>query len=449
MTSNESDRRKKVVQTGLTDIVRWADPGQLEAAWRARARFAADFVPAGARVLDIGCGDMTLEGCLPFGCSYFPCDVIRRDDRTTILDLNEGHPSVDLLDSVDLISMLGVWEYMFKPKEVMASFAQAGKAILCSYCPTDLTAHLDRRALGWVNDYSLLEFTEIARECGYTVALQKSIDRIQYLLKLTMPSGDTAREHKHVHVVSYNNVGNFGDRLGYHVLNDVLPPHAEVSWGTLRPFTPVPDGTDLLVIGIGNSLFDHLIDGALIEAVERARISIGIFGTQYRASLPVAQLNLLLDRLNHWFARYEEDMYLYGRGKANVSHLGDWLINAFPLAKASDERPMKIGKEMWQELPLDRVIQQIQKHKLVISERLHPLLCALTSAERVAYQEQRESGNATAVSGKFRSMLIDVFGQTFPEGAVWKVDREQVAKYKTRVRHSTEELKRRIAILLA
>ena len=76
---------------------------------------------------------------------------------------------------------------------------------------------------------------------------------------------------------------------------------------------------------------------------------------------------------------------------------------------------MKIGKEIWQELPLDRVIQQIQKHKLVISERLHPLLCALTSAERVAYQEQRESGSGTAVSGKFRTMLIDVFGRTFPE----------------------------------
>lgn len=110
---------------------------------------------------------------------------------------------------------------------------------------------------------------------------------------------------------------------------------------------------------------------------------------------------------------------------------------------------MKIGKEILNDLPLDRVIQQIQKHKLVISERLHPLLCALTSADRVAYQEQRESGHRTAVSGKFRSMLIDVFGQTFPEGEVWEVDREKVAAYKTQVRRRTEELKRRIAILLA
>lgn len=323
MTSNESERRKSVIRAGRTDITRWADLSQLEAAWEGRARFAADFIAAGTRVLDIGCGSMKLEQCLPFGCSYVPSDVIRRDDRTTILDLNEEGPPLELLADIDLVCMLGVWEYLFKPKDVLASFAQARKAILCSYCPTDSTAHLDRRALGWVNDYSLAEFTGMARECGFSVAVQKRVDPIQYLVKLTIPAGVGAPERKRVHVVSYNNVGNFGDRLGFHVLNEVLPPHAEVSWGTLRPFTPVPDSTDLLVLGIGNSLFGHLIDGALIEAVGTARTSIGIFGTQYRASLPVKQLNNLLDRLDHWFGRYEEDVHLYGRGRANVSHLGD------------------------------------------------------------------------------------------------------------------------------
>jgi hypothetical protein len=448
MTTNENDRRKKVIEAGRTDTVRWSDPGQLEVAWRARALFAADFIPAGTRVLDIGCGDMTLEQYLPFGCTYVPCDVVRRDDRTTLLDLNREAPPAALLEGVDLVSMLGVWEYLYQPRVVLEAFAAAKKSILCSYCVTEWTSHVDRRALGWVNDFSSHEFTGMARDCGYTVALQKRVDPLQSLFKLTIAGATDTPARKRVHVISYNNVGNFGDRLGFHVLNELLPPHAEVSWGTLRPFTPVPDGIDLLVVGIGNSLFGDLIDDALIDAAGKARASIGIFGTQYRAALPVARLHLLADRLSHWFARYEDDVHLYGRGRTNVSHLGDWLINAFPLARASDDRTITIGKEIWNNLPLDRVIQQIQAHKVVVSGRLHPLLCALTSADKVAYREQRESGSADAVSGKFRSMLFDVFAQTFPEGVLWEVDRDRVLQYKAQVRRRSDDLARRVAGLL-
>lgn len=445
---SEVDRRKRVVEAGHTDMVRWSDPSQLEAAWRSRALFAADFIPAGARVLDIGCGDMTLEKYLPFGCSYVPCDVVRRDDRTTILDLNREAPPAALLEGVDVVSMLGVWEYLYRVRDVLAAFAAAKKTLLCSYCVTESTSHLDRRALGWVNDFSSHEFTGMARDCGYTIALQKPIDSLQSLFKLTIAPADDAPKRRRVHVISYNNVGNFGDRLGFHVLNELLPPHAEVSWGTLKPFTPVPDALDLLVIGIGNSLFGGLIHDALIDATGKARASIGIFGTQYRAALPVGRLNLLVERLTHWSARYEDDVRLYGGGRANVSHLGDWLINAFPLARASDDRVLSVGKEIWNNLALDRVIQRIQQHKVVVSERLHPLLCALTSAENVGYKEQRESGSGDVVSGKFRSMLMDIFEQTFPEGVLWEVDRDRVLAYKARVRRNSDDLGRRIASLL-
>ncbi|MGH6803081.1 MAG: tetratricopeptide repeat protein [Methyloceanibacter sp.] len=50
----------------------------------------------------------------------------------------------------------------------------------------------------------------------------------------------------------------------------------------LRPFTPVPENLDLLVIGIGNSLFGPLINEPIIQAAARAKTSIGIFGMQYR-----------------------------------------------------------------------------------------------------------------------------------------------------------------------
>jgi hypothetical protein len=219
--------------------------------WQARSVIAADLVPSGSRVLDLGCGAMTLERSLPFGCAYQPCDVVARDGRTIVADLNAHGVPEAALGACDLVVMLGLWEYLFKPTEIFAALAHTGRPILCSYCPTELTAHVDRRALGWVNDFSLSAFLDLARQNGYRPALQRQIDDLQYLVKFEVAADLPRAAIKRVHVLSYNNVGNFGDRLGFHVLNDVLPPNAEVSWGTLRPLTPVPERLDLVVIGIG------------------------------------------------------------------------------------------------------------------------------------------------------------------------------------------------------
>jgi hypothetical protein len=64
---------------------------------------------------------------------------------------------------------------------------------------------------------------------------------------------------------------------------------------------------------------------------------------------------------------------------------------------------------------------------------MHPLLCALTSAELVAYAEQPSIQMPDIVSGKFRSMLIDIFGRSYPEKKFFIVDRDAVRRYKARV----------------
>ncbi|MFX6281322.1 hypothetical protein ABTF86_19880, partial [Acinetobacter baumannii] len=92
----------------------------------------------------------------------------------------------------------------------------------------------------------------------------------------------------------------------------------------------------------------------------------------------------------------------------------------------------------------DRTIQYIQRHRQVFSARLHPLLCALTSAHEVAYSEQPAGGGTSIVSGKFRSMLIDIFGRTFPEETFFAVDRDAVARYKTRVHGNVARVGTRI-----
>ena len=199
---DETERRKQVIEARQTDVARWSDPKQLEPAWEARAVMAADFIGAGSRVLDIGCGAMALERHLPFGCSYAPCDIVARDARTTVADLNtQGIPAAAVA-AADVVVMLGVWEYLYKPDEIFAAFARARKPILCSYCDATLTTHLDRRALGWVNDFTLEEFINIARAHGYRAALTKQVDGLQYLVRFDLDASAPARPAKRVHVVS-------------------------------------------------------------------------------------------------------------------------------------------------------------------------------------------------------------------------------------------------------
>jgi len=141
---SETERRKQVIEARQTDVARWSDPKQLESSWEARSVLAADLIRAGTRVLDIGCGAMKLERYLPFGCAYQPSDVVARDERTIVADLNTQPPPDAAVENADLVVMLGVWEYLYKPDQVFAAFARTGKPILCSYCDAASTTHLDQ-----------------------------------------------------------------------------------------------------------------------------------------------------------------------------------------------------------------------------------------------------------------------------------------------------------------
>lgn len=427
----------------ITDFSRWRNPASLDPAWDARAARAASLIPQGARVLDLGCGAMTIERHLPPSCSYLPCDLIARDERTIICDFNSGE-FPDAAASCDRIVMLGLLEYIGDLSAFATRLATTRKTLIASYCPTDFGVVADRRAVGWLNHLTLDELTGIFAEQGLRARLIERIDSVQVLLVLE-PASPMAQE-RNVVVLSCAGSGNFGDRLGFHLLNSVLPPNA-ISWHAYLDQLPEISGKiDLLIIGIGNSLYAPLLTDRLLDLLSRARCAIGIFGTQYRGEIPRERIERLVGQLDMWFARYEEDLLLYGSHKPTEIHLGDWLIDAFPMVEASDPATLTIGNEIWNELPLDRVIQRIQRFQSVHSTRLHPLLCALTSAKSVSFAEQRETGGD--VSGKFDSLLLDVFGRRYPEGVFWSVDRHAVVKYKRKVRGNIERLRQEISRLL-
>jgi hypothetical protein len=53
-----------------------------------------------------------------------------------------------------------------------------------------------------------------------------------------------------------------------------------------------------------------------------------------------------------------------------------------------------------------------------------------------------------AVAGNFRSMLIDIFGRSYPEKDFFLVDRDAVARYKSRVHRNVARVGERIDAVL-
>ncbi|HET7463658.1 MAG TPA: hypothetical protein VFJ82_20555, partial [Longimicrobium sp.] len=223
-----------------------------------------------------------------------------------------------------------------------------------------------------------------------------------------------------------------------------LPPHARVTWAHFHPWSIPPEPFDLLVMGIGNSLYKPLLTDRLLALLDRAPVAVGIFGTQYPALTRPERVAPVLDRLHTWYARSRADTERYG-GRCRTVHLGDWLIDLFPMARGTDPETLRVDRAWADGVALDRAIQRIQRHQRVHSTRLHALLCALTSAAAVAYSEQPFRGFP---SGKFAALLRDVFGREYPPEEFFPVDRDAVVAYKTHVRRQLRRLRRDLARLL-
>jgi hypothetical protein len=452
MNPDEIARRKASVAAQETDARRWSQRESFLPQWSHRAALAAQMIPAYARVLDIGCGAMDLERVLPPGCVYQPCDLVARDERTIVCDLNQGEFPTGA--QPDVVTLLGVLEYLKEPLAFLRNVRDLNCPLVCSYSITDRRPDLDRAAQGWINSFDFQALADLMRQAGFHLQGRREVDPLQDLFKWVPGEAAAPVRTRRVAVVSYYNDPNFGDRLGYHVINSLLPADAVVTHVAINPWTQPPEETfDLVIVGIGNSLnAPPIARPQLRRLLEATPHSLGVFGTQYRNQYRLGEtpalFDTLLSGLTTWWARYEEDIYAFGRGRANVRHLGDLLVSAFPLARPTIDRNLVIPADFrYKDIPLDRVIQQIQSYRRVSTARLHTMLCALTSAEQVCYREQKEA-NGGAISEKFRSQLYDVFGRTFDEDRFFDVDRDSVARYKRRVEANMVDLKAQIARLL-
>lgn len=159
---------------GRNDISRWADIDTYDVGWNERTYMLAAWIPEGSRVLEFGAGRQALKDRLPPNCTYFPSDLVKRTDDTLVHDLNQ-RPFAPM-PACDVMVLSGVLEYVADLDEVVAHLAKHCSRIVTSYAAIELTHNtnvVDRRAAGWINDYSVETLQALFHRHGFTTTETK------------------------------------------------------------------------------------------------------------------------------------------------------------------------------------------------------------------------------------------------------------------------------------
>lgn len=404
----------------------------------------ADFVPAGARVLDLGATVPELHRLLPHGCAYMACGKSATAEGVLPCDIEGGEFPAAAASGADIVVLHDMIERVADADALAAHLRETGCTVILSCAPTDLAGDAAR---GANSRFGFYELTRLFDRHGFRIECSTPAGEGRMVMRI-------APERKVLPVIAARVAvlvegDDFSARVGRELVASVLPGEASIDWFTFDQIRKVQPGYDLVVLGTGGALSPTVVNDSLIGFASCGRASIGVFGTQFRELIPRAGIERLIDRLDVWYARHESDAMMYGRGRENVTHLGDWLIDRFPLAHGTVNEPLLIGGNVGADSDLATTIAFIQRHAGIFTTQPAALLCALAAAETAAWCEAPDSRLPGLASGDFRSLLIDVFGRSFPEKDFFLVDRDAVMRYKSRVRANIEDVRAKIAGLLA
>ena len=168
---------------GKADVGRWADLGNFDSGWDERSHKIAARVPAGASVIEFGCGRGTLRGSLAAGTDYLGSDIVARGPDTLVWDLNNGAPPLDRGFDVAIFS--GVLEYVADVSALLAGLAPVAPTAIASYASLEEVPNiLTRRESGWINDCKQAQFVALFEAAGYRPTWRESwIDSTVYQFK--------------------------------------------------------------------------------------------------------------------------------------------------------------------------------------------------------------------------------------------------------------------------
>jgi Hypothetical methyltransferase len=166
-----------------TLIERWATLEYPEAQhWSGRAVMAADYLRDQPSVADFGCGTMNLAYHLQPNQRYIPVDVVARDTRTLICDLNKQQPPET---GATAAAFLGLLEYLHDPLLVLQHISRQYQVLVVSYCITNApNSPPNRRQHAWVNDFSEVDMQNLFRQSGWTLDRERMVDDLQKIWRL-------------------------------------------------------------------------------------------------------------------------------------------------------------------------------------------------------------------------------------------------------------------------
>lgn len=160
-TSLETRLRKL---QGKSDLKRWGTEDGLFEQWDHRTKRIASLVSPGASVIEFGAGRMALKRFLPPTCSYTPSDLVDRGPGTIVCDLNSS--TLPDFAPHDVAVFSGVLEYVNDVPRLVSNLSNRVVTIIASYAGTESNKR-NRRAQGWVNDFSSREFVRIFEMRGF------------------------------------------------------------------------------------------------------------------------------------------------------------------------------------------------------------------------------------------------------------------------------------------
>jgi methionine biosynthesis protein MetW len=157
-------------------------------------RHVLDLVPAGARVLDVGCAEgylateLTARGCSVVGVEPDArAAVVARERGISVLEFDVEEVSLDAT-AFDVVLFVDVLEHLREPEPVLRQALAAGRAIvsipniahwtarrtlLAGRFPREDHGLFDRTHLRW---FTRASAHELARDAGFAVAQERFAD---------------------------------------------------------------------------------------------------------------------------------------------------------------------------------------------------------------------------------------------------------------------------------
>ena len=151
-----------------TNLARWRHVTRFDLDWNERVALIGSLIAPESVVLEFGAGRQILQSLLPQTCTYIASDVIPRNEKTFVCDLNASNlPTLPLHDTA---VFSGVLEYIHDVPRVLDHLMASTEVIIPSYAPCrhrNISTRYRRLVHGWVNAYTKSEFEQLFETRGY------------------------------------------------------------------------------------------------------------------------------------------------------------------------------------------------------------------------------------------------------------------------------------------